>query len=105
DLPRWAEVIAHFLKPGGIFYLVDDHLVMRTLRMNEQGELIVASPYFFTPEPSRMAARGSYAAPGDAQTPLREWYIWNHSLGEILAALIFAGLQIEFLHEFPFAMR
>ena len=105
DLPRWAEVIAHFLKPGGIFYLVDDHPVMRTLRMNDRGELIVANPYFFTPEPSRMAARGSYAAPGDAQTPLREWYIWNHSLGEILAALIGAGLQIEFLHEFPFAMR
>ena len=34
-----------------------------------------------------------------------EWYIWNHSLGEILGALIGAVLQLEFLHEFPFAMR
>jgi SAM-dependent methyltransferase len=105
DLRRWAEVIAHFLAPSGIFYLVDDHPFMRTLRTNESGELTVANPYFFSNEPSRIEARGSYAAPGDEQTPLREWYIWNHSLGEVLAALIGAGLRIEFLHEFPFAMR
>src|SRR5262245_55205716 len=105
DLRRWAEVIAHFLTPNGIFYLVDDHPLMRTLRTNESGELTVANPYFFSEEPSRIEARGSYAAPGDEQTPLREWYIWNHSLGEILAALLGAGLQLQFLHEFPFAMR
>ena len=105
DLRRWAEVIAHFLAPNGIFYLVDDHPFMRALRTNGAGELTVANPYFFTEEPSRIAARGSYAAPGDEQTPLREWYIWYHSLGEILEALLGAGLQLEFLHEFPFAMR
>jgi len=105
DLRRWAEIIAHFLKPNGIFYLVDDHPFMRTLRTNEAGALTVANPYFFSEQPSRIEARGSYAAPVDEQTPLREWYIWNHSLGEILGVLIGAGLQIEFLHEFPFAMR
>jgi SAM-dependent methyltransferase len=105
DLRRWAEVIAHFLTPGGIFYLVDDHPMMRTLGTNEAGALTVAHPYFFTEEPSRIAARGSYAAPADEQAPLREWYIWNHSLGDILGALIGANLQIAFLHEFPFAMR
>ena len=105
DLRRWGEVIAHFLKPGGILYLVDDHPLMRTLRTNAAGELTVANPYFFSEEPSRIEARGSYAAPGDEQTPLREWYIWNHSLGEILGVLLGAGLRIEFLHEFPFAMR
>jgi SAM-dependent methyltransferase len=105
DLQRWAEMIAHFLAPGGIFYLVDDHPVMRTLGTNEAGELTVANPYFFSEEPARIEARGSYAAPGDEQTPLRAWHIWNHSLGEILGALLGAGLRIEFLHEFPFAMR
>lgn len=25
DLPRWATVIAHFLQPGGIFYMVEFH--------------------------------------------------------------------------------
>jgi SAM-dependent methyltransferase len=105
DLRRWAEVIAHFLAPNGIFYLVDDHPCMRTLQANDAGELVVASPYFFAEQPSRIEARGSYAAPADEQTPLRAWYIWNHSLSEILGALLGAGLQLEFLHEFPFAMR
>lgn len=105
DLDRWAQVIAHFLKPNGIFYIVDDHPFMRTLSAGASGALVVANSYFFAEEPSRIEARGSYAAPGDEQTPLRHWYIWYHSMGEILAALIGAGLQIEFLHEFPFAMR
>jgi SAM-dependent methyltransferase len=105
DLRRWAGVIAHFLKPNGIFYIVDDHPFMRILSARESGELMVANRYFYTEEPSRIEARGSYAAPGDEQTPLRHWYIWNHSIGEILDALIGAGLRIEFLHEFPFAMR
>jgi SAM-dependent methyltransferase len=105
DLQRWAEVIAHFLKPGGIFYMVDDHPFMRSLSANQSGELVAANPYYFDSTPTRIEARGSYAAPGDAETPLREWYIWNHSLGEVLNVLIDAGLRIEFLHEFPFAMR
>ncbi len=105
DLARWAEVIAHFLQPGGIFYLVDDHPAMRTLSTNQQGELTVAHPYYFSEQPTRIEARGSYAAPPGESTPAREWYIWNHSLGEILGALLGAGLQLEFLHEFPFAMR
>src|SRR5947209_740824 len=25
DLSRWAEVVAHFLKPGGVFYVVEYH--------------------------------------------------------------------------------
>jgi len=72
DLRHWAEVIAHFLAPNGIFYLVDDHPFMRTLRTNEAGELTVANPYFFSDEPSKIEARGSYAALGDEQMPLRE---------------------------------
>jgi SAM-dependent methyltransferase len=105
DLNRWAEVIAHFLKPTGIFYMVDDHPCMRMLSAEETGELMVSNPYFYSEEPTLIEASGSYAAPADAQTPLRQWYIWNHSLGEIINTLIGAGLRIEFLHEFPFAMR
>jgi SAM-dependent methyltransferase len=105
DLRRWAHVIAHFLKPGGIFYIVEDHPFMRTLSRAESGELVVDSPYFFAEEPDRVEARGSYAKPGDERTPLAHWYIWDHSLGDIMNALIDAGLRLEFLHEFPFAMR
>jgi hypothetical protein len=29
---------------------------------------------------------------------------WNHTLGEIVTALIEAGLKIEFLHEHPYTV-
>jgi SAM-dependent methyltransferase len=25
DLPRWAEVVAHFTRPGGFFYIAEGH--------------------------------------------------------------------------------
>jgi hypothetical protein len=31
--------------------------------------------------------------------------MWDHSLGEVINSIINAGLQIEFLHEFPFTLR
>ena len=34
------------------------------------------------------------------ETPVE--YGWDHSLGEIVTALIGAGLRIDFLHEFDF---
>ena len=41
----------------------------------------------------------SYAGSKVIESPT---YEWQHSLGEIVTALVTAGLRIEFLHEFPF---
>ena len=41
----------------------------------------------------------SYAGTQVIETPT---YEWQHTLGDIVTALIDAGLRIEFLHEFPF---
>jgi hypothetical protein len=56
--------------------------------------------YFLT-EPLKFEAQGSYADPNAKLVHTTE-YGWNHSLGEIINALISAGLKIDFLHEFPF---
>ena len=64
---------------------------------NEDGRnLKIAYPYGST-EPLRFETQGSYAAP-DADYRGVE-YGWNHMMGDIINALIKAGLQIEFLHE------
>ena len=105
DISHWAHVVSHFLKPGGIFYIVEDHPCMRIFSSDGMNPLRPLNSYFHSPEPSKIEARGSYAAQARDDTPLQEAYIWNHSLGEIITALISAGLTIEFLHEFPFAMR
>ena len=46
---------------------------------------------------------GTYAA--GAKLAHRVTYEWPHTLGEIVTALIDAGLRIEFLHEFPFGTQ
>lgn len=103
DLQRWGEVIAHYLKPGGIFYIVEDHPFFRVFRAKPGGEFKAERSYFFSPEPQRIEATGSYAT-GD-QGPTGVSYVWDHSLGEVINSLIAAGLRIDFLHEFPYAAR
>lgn len=103
DLKRWAQVIAHYLKPGGFFYIVEDHPFMRVFSADPEQGIKVDNPYFFSEEPYRAETSGSYATDFEGET--RTYYMWDHSLGEVINSLIEAGLHIEFLHEFPFALR
>jgi SAM-dependent methyltransferase len=103
DLRRWAEVIAHYLRPGGIFYIAEGHPVMWAFDDDEgQKELRVRYPYFERPEPLRFPVEGSYADPS-ANVRKDVEYSWTHSLGDVVSSLAGAGLRIEFLHEHPFA--
>ncbi|MGD8966979.1 MAG: class I SAM-dependent methyltransferase [Anaerolineae bacterium] len=103
DLTRWAEIIAHFLRPGGTFYIAEIHPFAAVFYDEEDAEsLEVFYPYFHTPEPLRFEEEGSYAVP-DTQVVHTVTYEWPHSLGDVINSLISAGLQIEFLHEFPYA--
>lgn len=101
DLNRWAAVVAHFLKSGGIFYIVEFHPFAQVFD-SDSPELKVAHPYYFSEEPFRFEMQGSYAA--KTATPMYG-YNWKHSLSEIFNALIGAGLQLEFFNEFPFTLR
>jgi SAM-dependent methyltransferase len=102
DLRRWAEVIAHFLRPGGIFYIAEGHPVMWVFDDDDgQTELRVRYVYFEKPEPLRFPVVGSYADPS-ARVKKEVEYAWAHSLGDVVTSLAEAGLRIDFLHEHPF---
>jgi SAM-dependent methyltransferase len=97
DLERWAQVITHFLKPGGFFHLVEFHPVVW---MFDQGFEKITYSYFNT-GPIAEQNTGTYA---DRSADLTHWeYGWNHSLSEIVGVLLRHGLKLEFLHEFPFS--
>ncbi len=98
DLDRWAQIVAGYLKPGGTFYIVEFHPIISIL--DDDGERF-AYPYFRTDEPLQFDSEGSYAAPDDG-TKLTA-YEWPHGLGEIVTALLKAGLHLEYLHEFPYS--
>jgi len=101
DLERWAQVIAHFLKPGGIFYVVEAHPVALLFDENrEDREFRLLYPYFQGTEPLRIEENGCYAVP---EAPIRSvTYAWIHPLAEIIASLLRAGLRIEAFDEYPF---
>src|SRR5215208_2715304 len=99
DLERWAGVVAHFLRPGGVFYLTEIHPVAQAFA--EEPGLRLGYPYFPRPEPLASPVQGSYADPtAQVRQPVEYW--WAHSTGEIVSAVAGAGLRIKFLHEFPF---
>jgi SAM-dependent methyltransferase len=100
DLNKWAKVIAHFLKPGGFFYIMEGHPFSTVFDNSKKAkELKVTQSYFHKPGPTKWEPEGDYAD-SDFITSSAS-YEWSHSMGDIINSLISAGLKIEFLHEFP----
>ena len=101
DLRLWAEVISHFLKPNGIFYIYEFHPTTYMFDDADDAKTpTIRYPYFNLDEPLRFEFDGSYAEP-DADIHNTN-YEWTHSMGEIINSLIEAGLKIEYLHEFNY---
>ena len=102
DIAGWARVVAHFVKPGGIFYISEIHPVAQAFENEgvEAGQLRLAYPYWEHREPLVFDVQGSYADPTADVGEQRE-HGWDHGLGEIVTALIDAGLVLEWLRESP----
>ncbi len=99
DLKPWAQVIAHYLKPGGFFYIAEAHPFMWTFDESSP-DFKLKYPYFMR-EPILSIAENSYADK-NAKVQHSTEYGWNHTLSEILSSLLDVGLRIDFLHEYPF---
>jgi SAM-dependent methyltransferase len=101
DLVRWGEVIAHFLAPGGFFYIVEQHPLGAVFE--GRGDGVAASGSYFERGPFEEKGEGSYADP-TARFEHDTRYQWHHPLSDVVGALAGAGLRVEFVHEFPFCM-
>ena len=103
DLNEWASVIANYLKPDGIFYIIDEHPFARVLteaRINkEKGYIELPMPYQNNGKAIEVAFESSYAEP-NCQLESFTQFIWFHGLNEILNSLLTNGLKLEFFHEF-----
>ena len=97
DLDRWARVIAHYLNDDGFFYIVDIHPFMYML--DDDGERLV-EPYFHDPRGRFIAEKPARVVP-DAHFHA-SFQEWSHSLGDVVNAILNAGMSLEFLHEHPF---
>lgn len=97
DLNRWAEIISHFLRTGGTFYMVEFHPVV--WMFDDKFDRIQYA--YHNEKVITQESEGTYA---DRNAAIKNAeYSWNHSLSEVLNALISHGLKIEFLNEFPYS--
>jgi len=99
DIKEWGKIISNYLKPGGIFYIMETHPLFYIFDNNKQGELIIKYPYFPGEKPT-LWDDDSPDYSDREYIPKNPTYEWAWPLGEILASLIGAGLKIEFLHEY-----
>jgi SAM-dependent methyltransferase len=97
DLKPWAKVVAHFLKPGGFFYMAEFHPVLWMLDDSMQ-HLKYA---YHNAGVIETEQSGTYAN-RYADIQFKE-YGWNHSLSEVLNCLLSEGLKLDFLNEYPYS--
>ena len=104
DIREWANVVAHFLAPGGVFFITEIHPAVQVFEDEgvAPGELRLTYPYWEHRDPISFAVTGSYADPAADVGEGVVGHGWDHGLGEIVNALIDAGLRIESLVEHPF---
>ncbi|MCB2231645.1 class I SAM-dependent methyltransferase [bacterium] len=94
DIERWANVVAHYLKPGGVFFLIDEHPVNQLFLQPDAGF------DYFMQEPERTVNPTDYC---EQETHIDgELVEWQHPVYRIVNALIAAGLQIEALGEYNY---
>ena len=97
DLDKWAELIAYYLKPGGIFYIADFHPAL--WMMDENFEQIKYN--YFNTEVITEEVSGTYS---DRNAPIKSIeHGWNHPFSEIINALLKNNLQIQQFNEYPFS--
>jgi hypothetical protein len=71
------------------------------MKASSQASSGCSTPYWEHRAPLAFDNIGSYADP-DAPVTVPKEFGWDHGLGEIVTALIEAGLRIESLREYPF---
>ncbi len=97
DVNKWAVIVNQFLKKGGRFVFAEFHPVVWMFDDNFNE----IKYDYFTADPIIETSSGTYA---NQNAPIEvEEISWNHSLGEVLSALINESLKIESFEEFNYS--
>ena len=99
DIERWAAVMASLLAPGGRFYMIEIHPITEVFG---DEELVIERSYFQS-GPWLWDEPGTYADL-TAPTSHNRTVDWHHPVGDVLSALLGAGLTIELFHEHDYAL-
>jgi SAM-dependent methyltransferase len=98
DIKRWASVVASLLKSGGRLFIREGHPMLWALGSARPDHLVtVEHPYF--EGPGITFVETSTYVDGDAELAEPESIEFNHGIGEILTAVLRAGMEITAFEE------
>lgn len=98
EVRPWAAVVAGLLRPGGRLFIREGHPMMWAIDESRTEDLAIGYPYFERPEPIVDEDPGTYVST-DAEFTENITHSWNHGLGEIVTALLDAGMRLTGLVE------
>ena len=102
DATRWAAAVgARALKPGGKFFLIEDHPMAEVFNNDGAATRLELRFPYFGGRALREESDGTYAS--SVAMRHRVTYGWIHPVYEMPSALTAHGLEIESVQEYPFS--
>ena len=92
DVAKWARVVADLLRSGGRLFIREGHPMMWALDERAASPTLGYS-YFELEEPLVYIETGTYVET-EVELEHSVTHSWNHGLGEIITALMAAGLRL-----------
>lgn len=97
NMSQWAQLVHHFLKPGGRFVMVEFHPVLWMF----SNDFKHIEFNYMDPNPIVEELQGTYT---DQNASIKSTSVcWNHGLGTVLDSLINTGLVITSFNEYNFS--
>ncbi|GGN61587.1 methyltransferase [Actinoplanes lobatus] len=99
SVERWAQTVASLLAPGGRLFIREGHPVLWALDYDRtDGLLSLTEPYFELEQPQVYDEAFTYVATDHVFTHTVT-HEWNHGIGEIITAVLEAGLTLTGFEE------
>ena len=99
DMNEWASVVKNMLKPGGKLILVEFHPVLWML----DNDFKYLAYSYFKSDPIIETKNTTYTDQRSVQMETFQEITWNHSLHEVMSALLAVGLKLTHFKEYPYS--
>ena len=101
DLPKWAQILADFLRSGGTFLVIDFHPFARCFcEASFDKAPAITEAYFHDGTGLLQPASDASDYHSTASFAGNDTYEWAYTVGDVVNAVAGAGLRIESFHEF-----
>jgi ubiquinone/menaquinone biosynthesis C-methylase UbiE len=99
DMNKWANIVQHFLKPSGMFVMVEFHPVVWMFSY----DFSKIEYNYFGGEPIIEEQEGTYTDEDEKSSIKEKSVSWNHSMSEVIDALLNNGLGLKHLSEYDYS--